>query len=101
MEMKLSESPVKNSLVKKLSPSHSEQNEKNFFSRGLQQSSKTSMNGHLVNFSELSAKIEGVEKRLKGQECKTPLLRGSNKSGHPIDLMSKYKNKSKSGFISN
>jgi hypothetical protein len=76
MEMKLSESPVKNSLVKKLSPSHSEQNEKNFFSRGLQQSSKTSMNGHLVNFSELSAKIEGG-----GEEAKRSGVQDSSSAG--------------------
>lgn len=56
------------------------------------------MNKYHAHLSQLSAKIEGVEKRIKDQDGKAPLLRQSNKVTKGVDLLGKYKNKS--SFIS-
>lgn len=52
------------------------------------------------NLNVLSAKIQGIEKRLKDQECKSPTMRFSNTSAKgAAELLAKHKNKSQSGVF--
>jgi hypothetical protein len=70
------------------------------FTNSFQTMSKPPTRNSQPNLNLLSAKIQGIEKRLKEQECKSPTMRFSNTySKGTAELFAKNKNKSQSGIF--
>lgn len=97
MEQNMTESPLKNQRIMP-SPTHQRNyHDKLRLTNSFQMLSKSPPTHTHSNLNVLSAKIQGIEKRIKDHECRSPAMRYSNTSSKAAaELFMHHKDKTKS-----